>query len=625
MRGGLWVLRGVAGLALIAGLAGVCAPSPWLPPILRLADYEWLFLIAAGWTLGWLAVVGRPRSVSRWGELLGWLALFVGVAAAQLSDAEAAVIAWGLMLTLRGALIAAWMFVVFGVPVVIVGLRQRRRINDRQPWLLGRLWFATALTLGLLEPACAVWETWQATVLQKHHAARLQFPSTLPPPPPGEWHLAALGESTMQGWPYQPHSSFLQMAVWRLQQQAPHNANRGEPHAAESAAGPSIVVHNLAVPGINLPMAIHRLQDLRHRPHVLLVYCGHNEFYHEMIPEAHYNPGPFPVLDGVLDHSPTFRVFHQLLESRFPLVWRTTQWRRALVDRPLFVERYLARRLERFRSRLEQLAEFCRREQIVTIWFVPAASEIGFEPNRSLVRPGTSAADRQTLVDEYAEARAAEQRQDWARAAEIYRQGLAEQPEFAEFHFRLGRCLMEQGEYAEAQPHLAAALEFDGHPVRMPRGYREAVREVARTHGFPIIDVEAVLRPATPHGILDRTVFLDDVHPTLKGQFLLGCALAETLREPFAAICGHEVALRPVTVRDAVTALGLDAEILAAAYDQLANGLDARVILRFDRQERSAEARQLRTIVTQLRTGALSFDATGVDAIDDTACPPAGH
>jgi hypothetical protein len=309
-------------------------------------------------------------------------------------------------------------------------------------------------------------------------------------------------------------------------------------------------------------------------------------------------------------------MWNQVLIERFPSVWRMTQWERALIDRPLLTGDQRSMRLKRFRYRLEQLAAFCRREQIATVWFVPTASESGFEPNRSVVSPGCSTATRKTLVADYAAAREAERRQDWSEAAEIYRRGLVEEPNFAEFHYRLGQCLLQLGEDATARKHLAAALECDAYPVRMQRDYREAVRDVATETDISVIDADAVLRPHTPRGILDRTLFLDDVHPTLKGQFLLATTAAEQLAPIYAATCDGDFTLRPATLTEALTALHLDAAKLAKAYTVLAEGLVRRGVWRFDRQTRLDDAARFRTIADQLRRGEIAVDQTGIEEVE---------
>jgi hypothetical protein len=596
----------MAGLA-IDFLPFITPPNtPWLAP------HEWCLAIAAAWSLAWLAWRGVPRTISRWCEFLTWNALFVFVAGLHLFRMTNAALAWGLMISLRTAVGLTWAFVVLGLPIMIVALVRHRRQQHRQPFFLGRLWFAAALTLGLLELACGVWEAWRSARLNSLESARLSFPHDLPDPPAGEWHLAAIGESSMLGWPYEDFSSIPRMTAWRLQSSQPAaSLSEGETRSA----CPQIVVHNLAIGGVNLPQAIKPLQTLHYRPHMLLVYAGHNEFYHEL--EGDTSQATLLTTgDDWFNRSPTFRVWNRVLIERFPSVWRMTHSERLLIDRPLLTDEQLAMRLKRFRFRLEQLAEFCRREQIATVWFVPAASENGFEPNRSVVSPGCSAATRAALLAGYAEARAAERQGDWSRAAAIYRRGLTDEPHFAEFHYRLGQCLLHLGDVEAAREHLTAALEGDAHPARMLRDYREAVRDVATQAGFPVIDADAVLRPHTPHGILDRTLFLDDVHPTLKGQFLLADAAAERLAPAYAAACDTGFTLRPATLSEALTALHLDADKLAKAYTVLAEGFVRRGVWRFDQQARLEDAARLRTTADQLRRGEIALDQNGIEELE---------
>jgi phospholipase/lecithinase/hemolysin len=139
---------------------------------------------------------------------------------------------------------------------------------------------------------------------------------------------------------------------------------------------------------------------------------------------------------------------------------------------------------------------------------------------------------------------------------------------------------------------------------------------VAAAHGVPIIDADAVLRPHTPHGILDQTVFLDDVHPTLRGQFLLGTALAEQLAAPYGEFIGRPVMLRPGTVRDAVVDFGLTAADLALAYERLAAGLDSRAILRFDTHQRQQDVERMRAIAKGLRLGELPMEGVEVEELE---------
>ena len=88
---------------------------------------------------------------------------------------------------------------------------------------------------------------------------------------------------------------------------------------------------------------------------------------------------------------------------------------------------------------------------------------------------------------------------------------------------------MQRGQATQAARYYAQALESDGLPVRMTAPWRQKVAEVARRHAIPVLDADAILRPHTKSGILDRSVFLDYVHPNLRGYYDLGMAASERI------------------------------------------------------------------------------------------------
>src|SRR5262249_49536291 len=119
----------------------------------------------------------------------------------------------------------------------------------------------------------------------------------------------------------------------------------------------------------------------------------------------------------------------------------------------------------------------------------------------------------------------------WGAAVQHYRSGLRAQPEFAEFHFRAGECLMHLRQFDEARDHFQRALEHDGHPVRATAEYRQAIEETGAAFSIPVVRAEDALRPHSPTGILDRSLFHDNVHPTLRGFFWMGVAGVDVLSE----------------------------------------------------------------------------------------------
>ncbi|HUG93457.1 MAG TPA: tetratricopeptide repeat protein, partial [Planctomycetaceae bacterium] len=434
----------------------------------------------------------------------------------------------------------------------------------------------------------------------------------LPDPPDGEWHIAAIGGSTTAGSPYHPRFGIPPVVRWRLERAWSSSESAGGGASAERPR--TIVVHNLAQMGHNLRLAARQLRELRYRPHVLLVYAGHNEFYHDLEELHPMRESPFSGLDRWLRRSPLFRVAQGVFAGQFMQQRLKHGASRRLIDAPMATAELARRRLARFRRQLEELAGFCERAGIATLWFVPAGSESGFDPNRSFVNENATA-DAQADVERlYSEARAHENAGRWSAAATVYRRGLERQPKFAEFHFRLGECLAAEGRLAEAGPHFALALEHDGHPIRATREYRRAIAEVAARRGIPCIDAAGVLRPHAAEGILDRTLFNDNVHPTLRGYFLLGIAAADRIASDRPDLFRPPSELPAPDFGAAVAELGVGVEELAAACEVTATGLEWLAGLRFDGSARLRVARQFSEWARRLRAGEIQPGEDGSES-----------
>ena len=183
----------------------------------------------------------------------------------------------------------------------------------------------------------------------------------------------------MLGYPYQPKFGIPQVVAAHLRKLYPHC---------------QVVVHNLAGEGLNLRLTLRKLQELKSRPDLLLVYTGHKEFYHDLEEILLTTESPFYVWDRWLSYSPTFCVLNRHLSQKAALRTLKSGTERQLIDRHICSPLLYERRLVRFRRQLEQLAEYCRGEGIATLWFVPAGSESAYEPNRSVVRRGTPSCSR---------------------------------------------------------------------------------------------------------------------------------------------------------------------------------------------------------------------------------------
>src|SRR5262249_26274501 len=157
-------------------------------------------------------------------------------------------------------------------------------------------------------------------------------------PPADEIRIVSLGGSTMHGMPYDPKFGIPNVIAWRLQQQYPQRR---------------VISENHALDGQNLQLAIETLNRVHYRPHVLLLYSGHNEFFHDLQELTGPDSRLKGATDVILQWSPTFRLLNMQLRRHMVLQAMKSQSIRELVDQPLAPPAVLERRRLRFHRLLE--------------------------------------------------------------------------------------------------------------------------------------------------------------------------------------------------------------------------------------------------------------------------------
>ena len=338
-----------------------------------------------------------------------------------------------------------------------------------------------------------------------------------------EIRIVVLGESSAEGVPYQDRLSIGTIVAWQLQQALPRRR---------------VSVNVLARSGATLEAMHRELSRLTYRPDVLIVYAGHNEFSSRFSwshGQAYYADASALTTREALERvagrfSAVCTLIQQWAESRrvgrAPPPWVT----RRLIDVPVYTpEEYAARRAD-FQTRLDAIAAYCERVGTLAVLVVPPGNDAGFEPNRSMLAPGTLRPGREAFAREFLAARACEE-SDPKRAEAQLRGLIDRQPGFAEAHFRLARLREQAGAYDEAYAHYVLARDRDGLPMRCPSDLQQAYHDVASRHGAALVDGQALFRTLSPRGLLDDALFNDGFHPSLRGHIALAQGVLERLRE----------------------------------------------------------------------------------------------
>jgi hypothetical protein len=390
-------------------------------------------------------------------------------------------------------------------------------------------------------------------------------------------YLVVVGESSARGEPYQPWVSVGQIVGWQLERVFP---------------GRKILVDVRADGGLSLEVAIRLLSELNRLPDAIIVFAGHNEFqsrfgwsrnvrhYVEEGPES-----PLALLERTRSISSTANLILATFDRYYGETPPPPRITRELIDHPTCTPKEYAFLREDFHRRLDALAAYCNQIGALPILIVPGSNDGSFEPSRSILAGSSAAPARAAFARAFQAARAAEA-SDPEAAIAAYRRLIAQHPEFAECHYRLGRLLAQADAWDEAQRHFIAARDGDGLPLRCPTDFRAAFPAVARSHDALLIDGPELLSRLSPHGILDDHLFHDAQHLNLVGTIALAQEILDQLRARRAFDWPESTPVPRIDLAECARHFELDAEKWAAVCQRSAAFYARTAYVRYDPAER---------------------------------------
>jgi lysophospholipase L1-like esterase len=426
--------------------------------------------------------------------------------------------------------------------LALVWVRGRRR-GDQRPAAARLLVLTGSLLCGvvLAEATSAAWQT--------HRFARTampvgglsaaddprsmwRIPASLELPrlptefadPPGDpvIDIAVLGESSAEGVPFQRWLSVGKIVGWQLEKAIPARPVR---------------LSVLARSGDTLEAQHHELGNLKYRPELLIVYCGHNEFASRLFwsRDRHYyldadQPDWLHArIERVEQLSSVCRLIREESDQCMISLPPEPKDRRNLIDLPAYTRVEYTALLADFHHRLEAIVKYGQDLGALVVLIAPPGNDAGYDPNRSSLPAATPRSEREAFGRAVLAARRLEARDLIAAVAE-YRRLVAAQPTFAETHYRLALLLEQSAKWDEAYQHYVAARDLDGYPQRILTAFQEVYREVAARHDCILIDGQTYFHSLGHHGLLDDDLFQDAMHPSLRGEIGLAQAVLHALQ-----------------------------------------------------------------------------------------------
>ncbi|MBN2806733.1 MAG: hypothetical protein JXR22_08745 [Prolixibacteraceae bacterium] len=300
------------------------------------------------------------------------------------------------------------------------------------------------------------------------------------------YRIFVLGGSSTRGFPYQAGTSFPRILYYRLQDAYPHLR---------------IEVVNLSASAINSYTYIDQVDEiLDHKPDLMLLYGGHNEYYGVMgvgSVDKGGNARWMKLLRIKLVHLKTY----QLLQGAFLKIKlgvsdkqadeAETLMSRIVKDKEIIYGSKLYHKgIEQFSKNVEAVVKKAGQQNVPVLM-----SEL--VSNVSEQTPFQSVA-----TDEL------------PAASDVFRQASIE---------------AEKGNYLDAKTLYEKAKDLDVIRFRAPEAMNEVLSQISNEYGLPLVPMKKYFEEASPNGLIGNELMLEHLHPNIDGYFLMAEAFFNTI------------------------------------------------------------------------------------------------
>lgn len=323
-----------------------------------------------------------------------------------------------------------------------------------------------------------------------------KFEQTQPPrdpflkeKPSNGYRIFVLGESTVQGFPYEPNLAFPRILQRRLQDVFPNR---------------TIEVVNLGMTAVSSYTLLDFAGEvLEQNPDAVLIYTGHNEYYGALGVGSMENgsiPKWLKKIHLRLVHFKTYQMLQICINeiSRFfsPTVESankaTLMERMGAKNQIPYNSTVYREGLSQFSDNIGALLEELK-EAHVSVLIGDLVSNVGdMPPFQSVSLPTASSADSA---------------------------------------YSAAQGLMAAHAYGEAKAEYLRAKDLDAIRFRAPEDLNRLVAAIADSLHIPRVPVKAIFESNSPHGIVGDNLMIDHLHPNIDGYFLMADAFFTALRE----------------------------------------------------------------------------------------------
>ena len=306
---------------------------------------------------------------------------------------------------------------------------------------------------------------------------------------PNSFRVFVLGASSAAGYPFMPVGSFSRYIKKRLELVYPQS--RIEVVNISIAATNSYTIRDL-FPGV-----------LKQKPDLILIYAGHNEYYGALGVGSNEYVGKSRFIVNTalyLNRFKTFEFLRNTIKSISGLFSssKKTNSRGTLMSK-MVKDQYIPYNSDKFNAGIEQ--------------FEGNMKDVLQMANNGNVKVilGTVVSN---LKDQHPFISLKETKQPPAEQV-----------------FKHARELLRKGESKKALKEFTKAKELDALRFRAPEKINMVIKNLGKEYNDSVVDIDSIFNASSPDGIVGDNLIADQLHPTLKGDLLIGKLFYEEMEK----------------------------------------------------------------------------------------------
>ncbi|WP_406694028.1 SGNH/GDSL hydrolase family protein [Singulisphaera sp. Ch08] len=340
--------------------------------------------------------------------------------------------------------------------------------------------------------------------------------------PRGEFRIFCLGGSTVQGRPFAKETSYTTWLELSLRA-----ADPSHPWRVINCGGTSYASYRLAE-------VMRELMD--YQPDLFLIDMSHNEFledrtYQHIKNVPHFIRRPLELASGLrifglirsavgsLGRQPEKPILGPEVEAKLDY--------RGGLDTYHYDETWRRDVIGHFEFNLRRMVRMAQEARVPVILMNPVYN-LDTPPFKSEHRPGLSQEEGQRFEACWNKARQFYGK-NLPKAIEWLRQAIAIDDRHAGIHYALAKCYQQLERTEEARRSFIDAKENDVCPLRILEPMSQAILDVGRETGIPVIDLVQVFSTRSRGGILGDDWLVDHVHPSIRGHQLVASVLIDEM------------------------------------------------------------------------------------------------